>query len=1317
MSVAAIERQPGFAAERHGRFARAVAVWVAATGAAIMAWVAASAGAKGAILVVGAVSFAAVLMLVSKREEVILATAVVSIIALFRKSLGTQFLDVSGGPVSIYVSSFDVMVGVLWFTWFVREPYEMWSKLRSAFRRPIMWAPLIGLVLLLPSFITAPETGLALAELVRMVAVYAVFVYFAVRIRTREHVLIVLGALGALVCLEALIVAGQYVTRGPLGMSLFGTPEKLNDRFDGYNLLRPFGTMLHPVFLGAFMGPCSLVALSLAINLRNTRLRLLALAIAIIAAVPILLADARSAAMGFAVGAVVLIVWSMVTGRLTARVVGVAVTCVLLVLVFAFPYVSSTLARSLRSDGNVATRTATCTRAIDAATACPSHFSFEWRARWQLNTVGVREWEDKPIAGQGLNNFEQVMQRFDPYGLIFADAPVHNLYLLYMAESGVLGLLAVLAIGIPFLVMVVRLSRSTHRLYSAIGFGVCAAYVFWVFEELVEFSLRQEQPRVLFFMLSGIAVACTRMSGLDRPRPILRTAPLAVSPMPNGDRVAPAVAGGASHRVGRREARMRRRRRTLSMRTSRVEARSRRARRRRPHRPAYRTRAQRLARKRAIRRRRNALIATTLLAGSSMALAGASPPLSDPSLAGLRIVFSAVDRDTHLRGIYTVDANGDNLRKVSPDDGRNYSWPTWAYNGTQIAFTARAGGTGAAEPVYLMNADGSGVRPITNNPWRNGQPHVMADGRSMIFTSFWSEYREVATYRMSFDTGLVTNLSAADSHAGAFDSDPDITTDGRLVFIDSREPNLGENRPGQVAIMNSDGGDRRLLTDDGRYNTDPSMSPDGSTVAIARYVGEGAPADPNAEDRFQTKLQDFVLIARDLATGTEFQLTQGQPCFMRAPGSECTPDQSPSYTPEWTPDGAAIGYVGILSRERTCICVVNRDGSNPRTLITSDSLAINWFDWVVPGAPPPGAILDPAPAGSLSERRMLVSAVDRQGNPVTLLTTPDRWGGQPLPVPGVLNGADARLAPDRKSIWFEGNAPFDPARVDYGPPPPAGTGRTRHYTLGWMQQYYTDPPLARELSPLRQVWSLDLDALRLQRLTTAGTEDFRDAIPDGEARGNVDPSVSPDGRYVTFTSVSSVNTESFILRYDRRTGEILSLTNATAGAVAVSDAEPAWSPDGKQVAFAANTLDGMQIWVMDADGYHARKLTDDEHVNISPSWSPDGRFVVYSSYRGSQLLTPGSEDLPITASKGGIDLTNWVLVRVDVATGQQTVLSADSSSVAFKPVYDPDGTKIYYISISGPPRQPDVYVIDAGGGVGRPLQVTMNTFETAVDIR
>jgi Tol biopolymer transport system component len=65
--------------------------------------------------------------------------------------------------------------------------------------------------------------------------------------------------------------------------------------------------------------------------------------------------------------------------------------------------------------------------------------------------------------------------------------------------------------------------------------------------------------------------------------------------------------------------------------------------------------------------------------------------------------------------------------------------------------------------------------------------------------------------------------------------------------------------------------------------------------------------------------------------------------------------------------------------------------------------------------------------------------------------------------------------------------------------------------------------------------------------------------------------------------------------------------------------DPAWSPDGKLIAFASDREGSFAIWLMSADGSGARRLTNSTATEHDPTWSPDGRFVAFA--RGG---TPGS---------------------------------------------------------------------------------------------
>jgi TolB protein len=60
------------------------------------------------------------------------------------------------------------------------------------------------------------------------------------------------------------------------------------------------------------------------------------------------------------------------------------------------------------------------------------------------------------------------------------------------------------------------------------------------------------------------------------------------------------------------------------------------------------------------------------------------------------------------------------------------------------------------------------------------------------------------------------------------------------------------------------------------------------------------------------------------------------------------------------------------------------------------------------------------------------------------------------------------------------------------------------------------------------------------------------------------------------------------------------------------DIEPAWSPDGKKIAFARLVGGHPQIFVMNANGGGVRALTHGAPDHLDPTWSPDGKTIAYS---------------------------------------------------------------------------------------------------------
>ncbi len=64
------------------------------------------------------------------------------------------------------------------------------------------------------------------------------------------------------------------------------------------------------------------------------------------------------------------------------------------------------------------------------------------------------------------------------------------------------------------------------------------------------------------------------------------------------------------------------------------------------------------------------------------------------------------------------------------------------------------------------------------------------------------------------------------------------------------------------------------------------------------------------------------------------------------------------------------------------------------------------------------------------------------------------------------------------------------------------------------------------------------------------------------------------------------------------------------------DQNPSWSPDGRQIAFTSHRDGNWEIYVMDGDGSNQRRLTNNPTTDALPLWLPDGEHIAFRSDRG-----------------------------------------------------------------------------------------------------
>jgi Tol biopolymer transport system component len=230
-------------------------------------------------------------------------------------------------------------------------------------------------------------------------------------------------------------------------------------------------------------------------------------------------------------------------------------------------------------------------------------------------------------------------------------------------------------------------------------------------------------------------------------------------------------------------------------------------------------------------------------------------------------------------------------------------------------------------------------------------------------------------------------------------------------------------------------------------------------------------------------------------------------------------------------------------------------------------------------------------------------------------------------------------------------------------------------------------------------------------------------------RGNdFSPAWSPDGRRIVFRSNRDrsdeldFNNELYVICADG--SDELRLTTTRD----LQERSPAWSPDGRWLAFAGESRDGiLDIYVMRPDGTRRRNLTARLDCGAEyPSWSPDGRRLAFHCFLGDNVelytidadgtgatrLTrrQGEDGYPAWSPDGRkilFDADDGDLHVIDPDGIQRTRLTDTPGTEAFAR-WSPDGGRIAFASDRGRRSQHyQVYVMSARGSA--PRQITRGT--------
>lgn len=350
------------------------------------------------------------------------------------------------------------------------------------------------------STLAAERMDLAAADTLRIVK-FALLLGWLHLHMDRSLWLTLVGALAVSILLQGTLGTLQVVTRaGQSILSIFGAggPEILPEEIDN----RARGTLGHPNMLAPYLLMLGPGAFGVALFSRNRWLRLVALAVTLVAIAGVFTSKSRAPSvllLGALGGVALAAVWLRALSPRAA--IGAGIWALLLLMLALLPFAAD-IAERFRGD-----------------------FRYSITFRAEYNHMALRVWDEHPLLGAGFGaspqriseiwwlaaQEAQRVQHYSAIGNVRSAAVVHNVYLLILAEAGAIGLATFLALLAGVILRGARAAAHTATGTRGLCIGLTLGLLAQVPQQTIDMSLWWDPSWYTLALIAALLGAAPRI--------------------------------------------------------------------------------------------------------------------------------------------------------------------------------------------------------------------------------------------------------------------------------------------------------------------------------------------------------------------------------------------------------------------------------------------------------------------------------------------------------------------------------------------------------------------------------------------------------------------------------------------------------------------------------------------------------------------------------------------------------------------------------------------------------------------------------------